>query len=128
MTAGTILVTGAAGGTQGQTGRQVSELLLAKGAKVRAFVRKIDERADRLRSLGADVVTGDFLDYRSVERAVAGVSTVYFAYPVQEGLLKATAIMADAARKAGVTRLTNMVMLVSSPTAPTPRMRDKYLS
>jgi uncharacterized protein YbjT (DUF2867 family) len=128
MAGGTILVTGAAGGTQGQTGRHVSELLLAKGIKVRAFVRKIDERAERLRSLGADVVVGDFLEYRSVERAVAGVSTVYFAYPVQDGLLQASAIMADAARKAGVTRLIDMVMLVSSPDAPTPRMRENYLS
>jgi uncharacterized protein YbjT (DUF2867 family) len=128
MAGGTVLVTGAAGGAQGQTGRHVSELLLAKGAKVRAFVRKLDERAARLRSLGADVVAGDFLDYHSVERAVAGISTVYFAYPVQDGLLEATAIMADAARKAGVTRLIDMVMLVSSPDAPTPRMRENYLS
>jgi uncharacterized protein YbjT (DUF2867 family) len=41
MADGTVLVTGAAGGAQGQTGRHVSELLLAKGAKVRAFVRKV---------------------------------------------------------------------------------------
>lgn len=128
MTGGTTLVTGAAGGLQGQTGRHVSELLLAQGARVRAFVRKLDERAERLRSLGADVVVGDFLDYTSVERAVEGVSTVYFAYPVQDGLLEATAIMADVARKAGVTRLIDMVMLVSAPDAPTPRMRENYLS
>jgi uncharacterized protein YbjT (DUF2867 family) len=103
-------------------------MLLARGTSVRAFVRKIDERAERLRALGADVVEGDFLDYHSVERAVQGVSTVYFAYPVQAGLLEATAIMADSARKAGVTRLIDMVMLVSSPDAPTPRMRENYLS
>src|SRR5262245_3692725 len=128
MAGGTVLVTGAAGGAQGQTGRHVSELLLAKGVQVRAFVRKLDERAEHLRSFGADVVVGDFLDYHSVERAVDGVSSVYFAYPVQEGLLEATAIMADAARKAGVTRLIDMVMLVSSPDALTPRMRENYLS
>lgn len=128
MAGGTILVTGAAGGLQGQTGRHISELLLARSAKVRAFVRKLDDRAERLRSLGADVVVGDFLDYKSVERAVEGVSTVYFAYPVQEGLLEATAIMADVARKAGVTRLIDMVMLISAPDAPTPRMRENYLS
>ena len=74
------------------------------------------------------MVEGDFLDFHSVERAVRGISTVYFAYPVQAGLLDATAIMADAARKAGVTRLIDMVMLISSPDAPTPRMRQNYLS
>jgi uncharacterized protein YbjT (DUF2867 family) len=123
-----VLVTGAAGGQQGQTGRHVSELLLARGVPVRAFIHQIDERSDRLRTLGAEVVEGDFLDFHSVERAVRGVSTVYFAYPVQAGLLDATAIMADAARKAGVTRLIDMVMLISSPDAPTPRMRQNYLS
>jgi uncharacterized protein YbjT (DUF2867 family) len=125
---GVVLVTGAAGGQQGQTGRHVTEVLLARGMPVRAFVHKIDERSERLRVLGADVVEGDFLDYHAVERAVRGISTVYFAYPVQAGLLEATAIMADAARKAGVTRLIDMVMLVSSPDAPTPRMRENYLS
>jgi len=123
-----VLVTGAAGGTQGQTGRHVSELLLAQGVAVRAFVRRLDERARHLSALGAEVVEGDFLDYKSVERALRGVSTVYFAYPVQAGLLEATAIMADAARKAGVTRLIDLVMLISSPDAPTPRMRENYLS
>src|SRR6202790_1755363 len=123
-----VLVTGAAGGQQGKTGRHVSELLLAGGVRVRAFVHKIDERSDRLRALGAEVVEGDFLDFHSVERAVRGISTVYFAYPVQAGLLDATTIMADAARKAGVTRLIDMVMLISSPDAPTPRMRQNYLS
>jgi uncharacterized protein YbjT (DUF2867 family) len=123
-----VLVTGAAGGQQGQTGRHVSEILLARGVPVRAFVHKIDQRADHLRVLGAEVVQGDFLDFHSVQRAVQGVSSVYFAYPVQDGLLEATTIMAVAARDAGVRRLIDMVMLISSPDAPTPRMRQNFLS
>jgi uncharacterized protein YbjT (DUF2867 family) len=123
-----VLVTGAAGGTQGKTGRHVSELLLKRGVPVRAFVRKIDERSEHLRALGAEVVAGDFLDYRSVERAVNGVSSIYFAYPVQPGLLDATAILADCARRARIRRVIDMVMLVSTPDAPTPRMRQNYLS
>jgi uncharacterized protein YbjT (DUF2867 family) len=123
-----VLVTGAAGGPQGQTGRHVSELLLASGVPVRAFVHRLDDRSARLRALGAEVVQGDFLDVTSVQRAVQGVASVYFAYPVQEGLLDAAAIMAFAARAAGVGRLVNMVMLQSSADAPTPRMRQNYLS
>lgn len=123
-----VLVTGAAGGSQGKTGRHVSELLLKRGVKVRAFVHKIDERSEHLRALGAEVVAGDFLDYRSVERAVQGASSIYFAYPVQPGLLEASAIMADCARREGVARVIDMVMLVSTPDAPTPRMRQNYLS
>ena len=55
-------------------------------------------------------------------------SAIYFAYPVQDGLMDATAAMAIAAREAGVSRLVNLVMLQSSPDAPTPRMRQNYLS
>jgi uncharacterized protein YbjT (DUF2867 family) len=128
MTQGTILVTGAAGGRQGRTGRHVSEMLLARGVAVRAFVRSLDERAERLRRRGAEVVVGDFLDIRSVQRAVEGVSSIYFAYPVQDGLLDATATMAWAAREAGISRLIDLEMLVSSPDAPTPRMRQNFLS
>jgi uncharacterized protein YbjT (DUF2867 family) len=123
-----VLVTSAAGGRQGQTGRHVSEMLLERGIPVRAFVHIIDERSDRLRALGAEIFEGDFLDVRSVKRAVQGTSSVYFAYPVQEGLLDATAAMAVAAREAGISRLVNLVMLQSSVDAPTPRMRQNYLS
>src|SRR6195256_916820 len=128
MTDRVILVTGASGGRQGRTGRHVSEMLLARGVAVRALVHRIDERSDRLRALGAEVVEGDFLDIRSVQRAVQGVSSIYFAYPVQDGLLDATATMAVAAREAGISRLIDLEMLVSSPDAPTPRMRENFLS
>src|SRR5256885_6945860 len=123
-----ILVTSAAGGRQGRTGRHVSNRLLQRGIPVRAFVHKIDERSEQLRALGAEIFEGDFLDVRSVQRAVQGTSSIYFAYPVQDGLMDATAAMAIAAREAGVSRLVNLVMLQSSPDAPTPRMRQNYLS
>ncbi|MBX9650531.1 MAG: NAD(P)H-binding protein [Xanthobacteraceae bacterium] len=124
----TVLVTSAAGGSQGRTGRHVAEMLLQRGVSVRAFVRQIDERSDRLKSLGADIFVGDFLDVRSVERAARDVSSVYFAYPVQDGLAEATAAMAFAARRHGISRLVNLVMYQSSIDAPTPRMRQNYLS
>jgi NAD(P)H-binding len=128
MSDGTILVTSAAGGQQGQPGRHVSELLLARGIPVRAFVHTIDQRAERLRELGAEVVQDDFLDLSSVRHAVRGIAEVYFAYPVQDGLLEATAIMSFAAREARVQRLVDLEMLISSPDAPTPRMRQNLLS
>src|SRR6266567_1444137 len=124
----TVLVTSAAGGNQGKTGRHVSQMLLARGVPVRALVRKIDERSDQLKSLGAEIFVGDFLDVRSVEQAAKDVASIYFAYPVQDGLAEATAAMAFAARKHGVSRLVNLVMYQSSINAPTPRMRQNYLS
>src|SRR6266478_7219773 len=123
-----VLVTSAAGGRQGKTGRHVSEMLLKRGVPVRAFVHTIDERSEHLRARGAEIVEGDFLDARTVQRAAQGTSAIYFAYPVQDGLLDASAAMALAAREAGITRLVNLVMLQSSVDAPTPRMRQNYLS
>ena len=105
-----VLVTSAAGGRQGKTGRHVSEMLLKRGVPVRAFVRTIDDRANALRALGAEIFEGDFLDIRSVQRAARDTSAIYFAYPVQDGLMDATAAMAIAAREAGVSRLVNLVM------------------
>lgn len=128
MESGTVLVTGAAGGRAGMTGRHVSEMLLARGVRVRAFVHRIDERSQQLRELGAEIFEGDFLDFHSVQRAVRGVASIYFAYPVQDGLLDATTIAAVAAREANVARVVNLVMLRSSPDAPTPRMRQNWLS
>lgn len=128
MANGPILVVGAAGGQQGRTGRRISELMLAQHIPVRAFVHRLDERSEHLKRLGAEIVAGDLRDINAVERAVQGVSAVYFAYPVQDGLMDATAAMAIAARDAGVTRLVNLVMLRSSTDAPTPRMRQNYLS
>jgi len=52
MAKGKTLVTSAAGGTQGKTGRHVAELLLKRNVPVRALVRQIDERSDRLKALG----------------------------------------------------------------------------
>src|SRR3979411_1991732 len=94
-----VLVTSAAGGRQGKTGRHVAEMLLQRKIPVRAFVHKIDERSERLHALGAEIFEGDFLDVRSVVKAMKGVSSVYFAYPVQDGLGDASAAMAFAARE-----------------------------
>ena len=67
-----ILVTGAAGAVGG-IGRNLTEFLLAKGHKVRALVRREDERAEALRRLGAEVVAGDLTDLASMHRAGATV-------------------------------------------------------
>ena len=53
-----ILVTGAAGGTQGSTGRLITSLLLEQGIPVRALVHKLDSRSDELCQQGAEVVEG----------------------------------------------------------------------
>jgi len=68
-----ILITGA----NGQTGRAIMRSILLKGATIRALVHK-PEQVDALKSIGIlDVVVGDILNEKDVERAFIGVDTVY---------------------------------------------------
>lgn len=102
-----ILITGAAGGPQGSTGRLIAELLLKQGIPVRAFVHKLDARSDQLRQQGAEIVEGDLLNPPSVQAAMKGVKRAYFTYPVADGLLEAATIFAALARDAGLERVVN---------------------
>ena len=102
-----ILVTGAAGAIGG-IGRNVTEMLLAKGHKVRALVRREDKRAEELRRLGAEVVLGDLTDLASMHRAIEGCSRVYFGMSISANYLEATVNVAAVARHHGVEALVNM--------------------
>lgn len=102
-----ILVTGAAGEI-GAIGRHVTAMLLAKGHKVRALVRREDERAERLRQLGAEVVQGDLIDLASMHRAVEGCRRIYFGMSVSAAYLEATVNVAAVARHHGIEAFVNM--------------------
>jgi NAD(P)H dehydrogenase (quinone) len=95
-----ILVTGAAGRVGG-VGRMVVERLRQRGLPVRALVRSEDERADALRSLGAEVVAGDLISAEDVARALAGCRRMYFGMSVSASYLEATVTAAAAAREHG---------------------------
>src|SRR5215472_9822837 len=113
-----VLVTGAAGGAQGSTGRQVASLLLEQGIAVRAFVHKLDSRSNALRKQGAEVIEGDLLNPASVQAAMREVKRAYFTYPVADGLLEAVAIFATAARDAGLERVVNNSQFQGAPGDP----------
>jgi uncharacterized protein YbjT (DUF2867 family) len=113
-----VLVTGAAGGTQGSTGRRIAALLLEKGVPVRAFVHRLDIRSNALRQLGAEVVEGDLLDRDSVRASLRGIKRAYFTYPVTDGLLEATTIFAMAAREAETELVVNNSQLQGARKAP----------
>lgn len=67
-------------GATGRTGSVVAETLLAAGKKVRAVVRDA-ARAERLRSLGAEVFVADLTDQAALARAVAGAQGVFLLSP-----------------------------------------------
>src|SRR4030088_3102925 len=102
-----ILVTGASGAVVA-IGRNVPEMLLAKGYKVRALVRREDERAGALRQLGAEVMQGDLTDLIAMHRAIEGCARVYFGMSVSADYLTATVNTAAVARHHGVEAFVNM--------------------
>jgi uncharacterized protein YbjT (DUF2867 family) len=108
-----ILVTGAAGDV-GAIGRNVATMLLEKGHKVRALVRREDERAESLRKLGAEVVIGDLTDLQSLHRAVEGTQRIYFGMSISSAYLEATANIAALARHYGVEAIVNMSQMTVS--------------
>jgi len=113
-----ILVTGAAGGTQGSTGRLIASLLLEQGIPVRALVHKLDSRSDELRQKGAEVVEGDLLNSASVQAAMRNVKRAYFTYPVTDGLLEAATIFAAAARDGALELVVNNSQFQGRPGDP----------
>ncbi|KAM0258905.1 hypothetical protein ACHAQJ_003561 [Trichoderma viride] len=103
-----ILVTGAAGRVGGVGGRVV-ELLRAVNLPVRALVRRDDERAERLRSLGAEVVVADLLKPEEVLPILQGCQKIFFCTSVSADYLEATMVMAAAAKATtGIELLVNM--------------------
>jgi len=119
-----FLITGATGNTGAHTVR----LLRERGRRFRALVHRVDERADRLRELGAEVVQGDLLDFPAVSAATVGVSAAYFNYPVAPGLLEATANFVQAASEAGVHAVVNMSQISARREAKSNAARHHWLA
>ncbi|MFF3515118.1 NAD(P)H-binding protein [Streptomyces sp. NPDC002573] len=85
----------------GEVGRTVLEQLRAQDVRVRAMVRRDDDRAAGLRALGAEVVVGDLTRPESVAAALEGVGRMYFAMPVSPDHLLAATVVASVAREHG---------------------------
>jgi uncharacterized protein YbjT (DUF2867 family) len=97
-----ILVTGAAG----KTGKAVVKALAAKGAHVRALVRR-PEHAEALRALGAaDISMGSFDDAGALAHAAAGTRAIYHICPnVSPHEVAYARVVAAAAQAQNVARL-----------------------
>ena len=119
-----MLVTGATG----DTGRPTVKLLLERGHHVRALARREDERARKLRDLGAEVVVGDMLQLGDMRSAVKGITGAYFVYPLADGLVEATVVFAQAAKEQGLEIIANMSHKQSRPYARSAATRNHWLS
>lgn len=100
----TILVTG----STGQQGGAVAKSLLRQGQKVRAFTRN-PAKAEALKKLGAEVVSGSLTDRSSLDLALKGVKKVFLMTTFfEEGMeveVRQGITAVDAAKAAGVEHL-----------------------
>jgi NAD(P)H dehydrogenase (quinone) len=121
----TVLVIGATG----KTGMPVVEQAIWAGLKVRAVIRREDDRSARLQQAGAETVYGDVHDMKSVRALVAGVDRIYFAYPPHlDRLVEATANIAIAAKEAGVSALVNISQITARESARSRLSHHHWLS
>jgi len=115
-------------GATGATGGAAAEQLLERGRHVRAFVHREDERSEKLHSLGAEVVTGDLLDFDAVRSALDGIDRAYFVYPIRPGLVQATAQFAQSAKEAGAEAIVNMSQVSARSDATSHSAREHWLA
>jgi uncharacterized protein YbjT (DUF2867 family) len=92
----TILVTGAGG----HVGLPTCLQLLAMGFPVRAFVHRLDHRADQLHKAGAEIFVGDLRDFNDLSKALHGVQRAFHCPPYSDNTLYDNTLFAVAAEQA----------------------------
>ena len=119
-----ILVTSAAGNTGLPTALQLPE----KGFPVRAFVRRDDHRARRLREAGAEVFVGAQYALADVRRAMGGIQRAYFCAPSAANGLHFGAVFEIAAREARLEHVVSLGQWLAHPDHPSVRTRETWLN
>ncbi|MFG1992534.1 NAD(P)H-binding protein [Actinoplanes sp. NPDC048988] len=109
-----FLVTGATGKTGAGT--------------VRLLRERHDRRSAALAALGADVVAGDLRDLAAVTAATRGAEGVYLCYPVEPGLIEATATVAQAAADNQVATVVNMSQVSARRDAVSNAAKEHWLA
>ena len=119
-----ILVLAAAG----RTGLPVALQLLDEGFPVTAFVHKADQRSERLKAKGADIVVGSLTDINDMRTAMAGAKRAYFCVPYEEGNLKAATIFTVVAAEQKLEAVVAMSQWLSNPNHPAVHTREVWLA
>lgn len=119
-----ILVTGATG----KTGMPTALGLLEQGYPVRALVRNIGPRTERLRDRGAEIVVGSLESYRDLEVAMRGVVRAYFCPPLEPGTLRRATLFVAAAQEAKLEAVVQLSQWVADAVHPAVHAREKWLT
>ena len=120
----TIFVAGATG----DTGGAAADALLHAGERVRTLVRKEDDRSERLKARGVEIVVGDLSDIDDVCGALDGIYSAYFVFPIESGGVSASAYFAQAARETGIAAIVNMSQISARREAKSHAARDHWIS
>lgn len=120
----TFLVTG----STGDTGAPTVKALLERGHRVKALVRREDDRSQKLKDMGAEIHIGNLRDLKSLRPAMEGVDGAYFCYPLSDGLVEAAALFAQAAKEQGVKHIVNMSHKQSRPDARSQATLNHWMS
>lgn len=115
----TILVTGATG----NIGGQVIQLLVGRGADVRALVR---DPSKANFPAGVAVMKGDFLDVDSLRTAFDGVSTLFLLNAVAPDEFTQALIALNVARSAGVERIVYLSVIHPDVYVNVPHFAGKF--
>ena len=118
-----VLVTGAAGGV----GAALVSDLRARDVPVRAAVRRLDGRADRLRGLGAEVVVADLYDSDQLVTALRGVERAFYLPPIRPYVIQSAVAFAVAAREVGVEHIVAMSQWTAHRAHPANMTRQTWL-
>ena len=119
-----ILVMGAAG----KTGNAIAFQLLAKGFPVRAFVRRDDHRADKLREAGAEIFLGNLAEMTDLNQAMRGIQRAYFVAPFDPGQLYKSMAFALAAADAKLELVVGITQWLAQPQHPSVATRESYMT
>ncbi|GHO99284.1 NmrA family transcriptional regulator [Reticulibacter mediterranei] len=112
----------------GRTGMPIVLQLLDEGFPVTAFVHKADQRSERLKAKGADIVVGSLTDINDMRTAMAGATRAYFCVPNEAGNLKAATIFTVVAAEQKLEAIVAMSMWLSNPNHPSIHTRETWLA
>lgn len=123
MTRPTILVVGATG----KTGAAVVAQLRALDWPVRAVVRTLDARSERLRRAGAELAQADLFDAEQLAAAMRGTQRAYYCPPWHPHMLHGAVSFAVAAREAKLEAIVGLSQWLASPSHPSLATRQHWL-
>jgi uncharacterized protein YbjT (DUF2867 family) len=119
-----MLITGATG----KTGSATVMELRKRGFAVRALVHTIDQRSQRLRDAGAEIVVGSLEDYDALVAALRGVQRAYFCPPLASGALRKATLFAAAAEEAKLEAVVALTQWLVDPSHRALHSREKWLA